>query len=298
VGLFGVSEILLTAGQDAVPSVQKPRLRQLIPTAHDLKISAGPIARGSFIGFIIGIIPGSAHIISSFVSYGIERRIAKNPERFGKGAIEGVAGPESANNAAATGAFVPMMALGIPTSPITAVMIAALMVHGITPGPTMIQDQPELFWGFVASMYVGNAVLLILNLPLVGVFVNLLRIPYAYLYPCILSFCILGCYSVSNSTVDVWIMLIMGGLGYLLRRFGYDLAPIALGLILAPMLELSVRQSLAMSAGDYSIFLQRPLTVAMLGLGLVVLFFSLKPLFSKKGKDWRSEVGLEDEAAS
>ena len=295
VGLFGVSEILLTAGQDAVPSVQKPRLRQLIPTASDLRASIGPVARGSLIGFVIGIIPGSAHIISSFVSYGIERRLSKHPERFGQGAIEGVAGPESANNAAATGAFVPMMALGIPTSPITAVMIAALMVHGITPGPTLIQDQPELFWGFVASMYVGNAVLLILNLPLVGLFVNLLRIPYAYLYPCILAFCILGCYSVANSTVEVWIMLIMGALGYLLRKFGYDLAPIALGLILAPMLELSVRQSLAMSAGDYTIFLQRPLTLVMLGIGVVVLFFSLKPMLSKKGKDWRSEVGLEDE---
>ncbi len=151
------------------------------------------------LGFLIGIIPGSAHVISSFVSYGIERRLSKHPERFGKGAIEGVAGPESANNAAATGAFVPMMALGIPTGPVTAVMIAAVMVHGISPGPMLIQQQPELFWGFVASMYVGNTVLLILNLPMVGLFVNLLRIPYAYLYPAILCFCILGCYSVSNS---------------------------------------------------------------------------------------------------
>jgi len=297
VGLFGVSEILLTAGNTTVPSVQKPKLRTLIPTGHDLKVSAGPIARGSLIGFIIGIIPGSAHIISSFVSYGIERRISKSPERFGNGAIEGVAGPESANNAAATGAFVPMMALGIPTSPITAVMLAALMVHGVTPGPTMITDRPDLFWGFVASMYVGNAVLLILNLPMVGVFVNLLRIPYAYLYPCILAFCILGCYSVNNSVVDVWIMLIFGGVGYVLRKFGYDLAPIALGLILAPMLELSVRQALAMSGGDYAIFLQRPLTLGMLVLGVVILFFSLKPLFSKKGKDWRSDMGLDEDAA-
>jgi putative tricarboxylic transport membrane protein len=298
VGLFGVSEILLTAGQPVVPSVQKPSLRQLVPSRHEFGLSLGPIARGSLIGFIIGIIPGSAHIISSFVSYGIERRLSKHPERFGQGAIEGVAGPESANNAAATGAFVPMMALGIPTSPITAVMIAALMVHGVSPGPTLIQDHPELFWGFVASMYVGNVVLLVLNLPLVGLFVNLLRIPYAYLYPCILAFCVLGCYSVSNSTIDVWIMLIMGGIGYMLRKFGYDLAPIALGLILAPMLELSVRQSLAMSAGDYMIFLQRPLTAGMLAIGLVVLAFSLKPLFSKKGRDWRAEVGLEEEESA
>ena len=249
-------------------------------------------ARGSLLGFLIGIIPGSAHIISSFVSYGIERRVSKHPERFGQGAIEGVAGPESANNAAATGAFVPMMALGIPTSPVTAVMIAAIMVHGILPGPMLIQSQPELFWGFVASMYVGNVVLLILNLPMVGLFVSLLRIPYAYLYPCILCFCILGTYSVANSLVDVWILLVMGAIGYVLRKLHYDLAPVALGLVLAPMLELSLRQSLAMSAGDYGIFLERPIAIALFSFGIVLLLFSLKPLFFK-GKDWRAEVGLE-----
>jgi putative tricarboxylic transport membrane protein len=289
VGLFGISEILMVAGQGTGPEIKHPRLRELMPSRDELKLSVGPILRGSFLGFLIGIIPGSAHIISSFVSYGIERRISKHPERFGQGAIEGVAGPESANNAAATGAFVPMMALGIPTGPITAVMIAAVMVHGIAPGPTLIQQQPELFWGFVASMYIGNTVLLILNLPMVGLFVNLLRIPYAYLYPCILCFCILGCYSVSNSTVDVWIMLVMGGIGYALRKFGYDLAPVALGLVLAPMLELSLRQSLAMSAGDYSIFLHRPIALTMLVLGVVLLLLGLKPLLTKK-KDWRDEL--------
>jgi len=294
VGLFGISEILLTAGGAEPPKVQRPKLRQLVPSAEEFRLSIGPIGRGSLLGFLIGIIPGSAHIISSFVSYGIERRLSKHPERFGQGAIEGVAGPESANNAAATGAFVPMMALGIPTSPITAVMIAAVMVHGILPGPTMIQQQPELFWGFVASMYVGNVVLLILNLPMVGLFVNLLRIPYAYLYPCILCFCLLGVYAVANSVVDVWIMLAMGAIGYGLRKFGYDLAPIALGLVLAPMLELSVRQSLAMSAGDYLIFVERPIAATMLGLGLLIMLLSLKPLISK-GKDWRASVGLESE---
>jgi putative tricarboxylic transport membrane protein len=294
VGLFGISEILITAGQAEPPPVQKPKLRDLMPSRREFRQSLGPIGRGSLLGFLIGIIPGSAHIISSFVSYGIERRISKHPERFGNGAIEGVAGPESANNAAATGAFVPMLALGVPTSPVTAVMIAAIMVHGISPGPLLIKEQPELFWGFVASMYVGNVVLLILNLPMVGLFVNLLRIPYAYLYPCILCFCILGCYSVSNSMVDVWIMLAMGGVGYALRKFGYDLAPVALGLVLAPILELSLRQSLAMSAGDYSIFIERPIALAMLVLGVVLLLLSLKPLFFK-GKDWRSKVGLEEQ---
>jgi len=292
VGLFGVSEILLAAGGAEAPKVQQPKLRDLIPSREEFRLSVGPIARGSLLGFLIGIIPGSAHIISSFVSYGIERRISIHPERFGQGAIEGVAGPESANNAAATGAFVPMLALGIPTSPVTAVMIAAIMVHGVLPGPMLIQQQPELFWGFVASMYVGNVVLLILNLPMVGLFVNLLRIPYGYLYPCILCFCILGTYSVSNSVVDVWILLAMGGIGYVLRKFRYDLAPVALGLVLAPMIELSLRQSLAMSAGDYGIFLQRPIAVTMLALGVVLFLLALKPLVFK-GKDWRQEVGLE-----
>jgi len=292
VGLFGVSEILLAAGASTMPEVQRPKLRDLMPSREEFRLSVGPIARGSVLGFMIGIIPGSAHIISSFVSYGIERRLSRHPERFGRGAIEGVAGPESANNAAATGAFVPMMALGIPTSPVTAVMIAAIMVHGILPGPMLIQQQPELFWGFVASMYVGNVVLLILNLPMVGLFVNLLRIPYAYLYPCILCFCILGTYSVSSSVVDVWILLAMGGTGYLLRKFGFDLAPVALGLVLAPMLELSLRQSLAMSAGSYGIFIERPIAATMFGLGVVLLLLSLKSLVFK-GKDWRNEVGLE-----
>src|SRR5688572_26852372 len=292
VGLFGVSEILLHAGRAAARDVQRPRLRDLVPSREDFRLSAGPIARGSALGFLIGIIPGSAHIISSFVSYGVERRLSRHPERFGRGAIEGVAGPESANNAAATGAFVPMLALGVPTGPVTAVMIAAVMVHGIAPGPQLIQNQPELFWGFVASMYVGNTVLLILNLPFVGLFVNLLRIPYAYLYPAILCFCILGCYSVSNSVIDVWIMLIMGGIGYVLRKLGYDLAPVALGLVLAPMLELSLRQSLAMSAGDYFIFLERPIALTMLTLGAVLLVLGLKPLLTKR-KDWRTQLDEE-----
>jgi len=293
VGLFGLSEILLTAGQPTPPAIQRPTLRQLIPSKVEMKSSFGPIWRGSVIGFLIGIIPGSAHIISSFVSYGIERRVSKHPERFGNGAIEGVAGPESANNAAATGAFVPMLALGIPTGPITAVMLAAIMVHGISPGPLLITQEPQLFWGFVASMYVGNIVLLILNLPLVGLFVNLLRIPYSYLYPAILCFCILGVYSVSNSVVDVWIMLVMGAFGYVLRKTGFEPAPIALGLILAPMLELSVRQSLAMSGGSYAIFLQRPIAIGMFAIAAVLILLGLKPLLFKS-KDWRDKVGLEE----
>ena len=206
VGLFGLSEILLTAGQPTPPEVTKPRLRELLPSREEWRVSLPPIGRGTVLGFLIGIIPGSAHIISSFVSYALERRISKHPERFGQGAIEGVAGPESANNSATSGAFVPMLALGVPSGPIPAVMMAAMMVHGISPGPLLISQQPELFWGFVASMYVGNVVLLILNLPLVGLFVNLLRVPYPLLYPGILMFCVLGVYAVNGSVVDVGIM--------------------------------------------------------------------------------------------
>lgn len=292
VGLFGLSEILLTAGQPTPPAVMKPRLRELLPSPQEWRDSVWPIGRGTVLGFLIGIIPGSAHIISSFVSYAVERRLSRHPERFGHGAVEGVAGPESANNSATSGALVPMLALGVPSGPIPAVMLAAMMVHGISPGPLLIAQQPELFWGFIASMYVGNVVLLILNLPLVGLFVNLLRIPYPLLYPAILAFCVLGVYAVNGSVVDVWIMTIMGALGYLLRKFDFETAPIVLGLVLAPMLEMSFRQSLAMSAGNYAIFVNRPIAAVMLLVGLAVLLLSLRPLLTG-GVDWRRSLGLE-----
>lgn len=292
VGLFGISEILLTAGQETPPQVQKPKLRDLPPSREELRAAMGPVGRGTVLGFLIGIVPGSAHVISSFVSYALERRLSRRPERFGKGAVEGVAGPESANNAAACGSFVPMLSLGVPSGPIPAVMLAALMVHGIAPGPLLMQQQPELFWGFIASMYVGNLVLLILNLPLVGLFVNLLRIPYAYLYPAILVFCVLGVYSVNNSVIDVWIMTVMGGLGYVLRKFDFEVAPIVLGLVLSPMLETALRQSLAMSSGSYAIFIDRPIAVGMLAVAAGLFLVSFLPAL-KRGAGWRRTIGLE-----
>jgi putative tricarboxylic transport membrane protein len=245
------------------------------------------------LGFLIGIVPGSAHIISSFVSYGVERRLSKRPEEFGQGAVAGVAGPESANNSATSGAFVPMLALGVPSGPIPAVMLAAMMVHGVSPGPLLIREQPGLFWGFIASMYVGNVVLLILNLPLVGVFVNILRVPYPILYPSILAFCILGVYAVNGSVVDVWIMLLMGALGYLLRKLGFETAPIVLGVVLAPMIEMALRQSLAMSDGQYAIFLTRPISATLLGVGLVLITLGLKPLVTRS-LDWRARLALAE----
>jgi putative tricarboxylic transport membrane protein len=293
VGLFGVAEILATAGKATPPAVIRPRLRELLPSRQEWRESAAPIGRGTVLGFAIGILPGSAHIISSFVSYVVEKRLSKHPERFGQGAVAGVAGPESANNSATSGAFVPMLALGVPSGPIPAVMLAAMMVHGVSPGPMLIQQQPELFWGFIASMYVGNVVLLILNLPLVGVFVNILRVPYPYLYPAILVFCILGVYGVNGSVVDVWIMLAMGLLGWVLRKLDFETAPIVLGLVLAPMIELSLRQSLAMSDGRYGIFAQRPISAVLLAMGLGLVLLNLYS-FVRRGLDWRARLALTE----
>ncbi len=289
VGLFGLGEILSTPSRQVAGRVIRPRLAELLPSRTEWRQAAAPIARGSVLGFVIGIIPGSAHIISSFMSYALEKRISKTPEAFGKGAVAGVAGPESANNAASTGAFVPMLALGIPTGPVTAVLIAALLIHGVPPGPTLVNDHPTVFWGFVASMYVGNLMLLALNLPLVGVFVNLLRIPYAYLYPLIIMFCVIGVYEVNNSIVDVWIMLVMGVAGYALKKFSFDPAPLVLGLVIAPIFEMSLRQSLIMSNGSWSIFLERPvaLVLAILSLGLLAL--SAGAYLSRR-KDWRAKL--------
>ncbi len=291
VGLFGISEILATAGLPVQREVLKPKLRDLLPSVEELRDSVKPILRGTLLGFLIGIIPGSAHIISTFVSYAMERRLSKHPERFGKGAIEGVAGPESANNAASEGALVPMLALGVPTGPIPAVLLAALMVHGISPGPLFIKEQPVVFWGLIASMYVGNFVLLLLNLPMVGLFVNFLRIPYRILYPTILLFCIVGVYAVNSSVVDVGIMSAMGVIGYLLRKLEFEIAPIVLGVVLAPIFEFSFRQALAMSDGHYAIFVQRPISVTFLAVALVMILLALRPLFGKKKKeDWRDRL--------
>jgi putative tricarboxylic transport membrane protein len=248
-----------------------------------------PIARGSVLGFLIGIIPGSAHIISSFMSYALEKRVSRHPEQFGHGAVAGVAGPESANNAASTGAFVPMLALGIPTGPVTAVLIAALLIHGVPPGPTLVSDHPKVFWGFVASMYVGNLMLLALNLPLVGLFVNLLRIPYAYLYPLIIMFCVIGVYEVNHSIVDVWIMLIMGVVGYGLKKFGLDPAPLVLGLVISPLFEMSLRQSLIMSNGNWTIFFQRPIAGVLLAICVGLLALAALSHIRRR-KDWRSKL--------
>jgi len=275
VGLFGIAEILATSGSAGEKVGAAPRLRELLPSREEWRGSLKPIGRGTVLGFLVGILPGPTHIVSTFVSYALERKLSKFPERFGQGMVEGVAGPESANNAATSGSFIPMLALGVPSNASTAVMMAAIMIHGVNPGPMLVQDHPNLFWGFIASMYIGNLVLIILNLPLVGLFVNLLRIPYPILYPFILLFCLLGVYGINNSVVDVWIMVAMGFLGFILRKFDFEAAPIVLGVVLAPMLEMSLRQSLVMSGGRYWIFFQRPIAAAFLGLFLLVVLLSL-----------------------
>ena len=293
VGLFGLAEVFATAGQETPPQVLTPRFRELLPSRQEWRDSAMPIGRGTVLGFLIGIIPGSAHIIASFVSYAVERRLSRRPQDFGQGAVAGVAGPESANNSATSGAFVPMLALGVPSGPIPAVMLAAMMVHGVSPGPLLIKQAPELFWGFIASMYVGNVMLLMLNLPMVGLFVQVLRIPYALLYPAIIMFCVLGVYAVNGSVVDVWITLVMGVLGYLLRKLGFETAPIVLGAILAPMIEMALRQSLAMSDGQYTIFFTRPIAATLLGVAVALVLLSLRPWITRR-LDWRGRVALAE----
>jgi putative tricarboxylic transport membrane protein len=289
VGLFGLGEILSTPSKTVTEKVVPPRLVELLPTATEWRQSVLPIARGSVLGFLVGIVPGSAHIIASFLSYAVEKRVSRTPEEFGKGAVAGVAGPESANNSASTGAFVPMLALGLPTGPVTAVLMAALLIHGVPPGPMLVNEHPQVFWGFIASMYVGNLMLLALNLPLVGVFVTVLRIPYGYLYPLIIMFCIIGVYEVNHSIVDVWIMLIMGVVGYALRKFDFDPAPLVLGLVIAPILEQSLRQSLIMSNGNYLIFFGRPISLGlmMVSIGLLAL---AAYTFVMHRTDWRTKL--------
>ncbi len=288
VGLFGLGEILSTPSKIVTDKVKPPRFRELMPSREEWQQSVKPIARGSVLGFLVGIVPGSAHIIASFLSYAVEKRVSKTPEEFGKGAVAGVAGPESANNAASTGAFVPMLALGLPTGPVTAVLMAALLIHGVPPGPQLVNDHPQVFWGFIASMYVGNLMLLALNLPLVGLFVRVLQIPYSYLYPLIIMFCIVGVYLVNNSIVDVWIMLIMGVVGYLLRKLDFDPAPLVLGLVIAPTLELSLRQSLVMSSGNWTIFFSRPIAALLFAICGVLLVHSV--LSWLRRKDWREKL--------
>jgi putative tricarboxylic transport membrane protein len=275
-GLYGVSEVLLIAERiTGIPQILKVKMRELFPTAAEWKRSAAPMVRGGFIGFVMGLIPGPAAILSTFLAYALEKRISRYPEEFGKGAIEGVAGPESANNAATAGTMVPLLALGIPFAPPTAMLMSALTIHGVQPGPLLMKQHPDIFWGVIASMYIGNFVLLILNLPLVSVFASIMRLPQHLLMGIILVLCLVGTFSINNSFLDVYILVGMGLVGYVLRKLKFDMAPLILGLVLGPMIEKTFRQALFMGRGDLGALLQRPITAVLLSAGLAVILGSV-----------------------
>jgi putative tricarboxylic transport membrane protein len=278
-GLFGIAEVMENLVAIGEQTIYDTKIKGLLPNLKDWKDSFWPIVRGSGLGFFIGILPGPGPVIASFVSYAVEKRLSRYPERFGTGVIEGVAGPEAANNSASAASFVPLLSLGIPTSAIMALFMGALMIHGIQPGPLFISKYPELFWGVIASMYVGNAMLLVLNLPLIGMWVSVLKIRYVILFPLILLFCLIGVYSLNANVAEIIIMLLFGIFGFIVRRAGFEGAPFILAMVLGPIMETSLRQSLLISRGSFNIFLTRPICAALMILTVV---FLTSPLFARR----------------
>src|SRR5688572_26852524 len=280
IGVFALGEVLANMqSHNEQPMLPVPKgIRNLMPTWQDLKDCRFAFINGSLVGFVIGVLPGAGSTIASFISYGIEKAVSRRPEQFGTGVPEGVAAPEGANNAETGGALVPMLTLGIPGSGTTAILLAALILWGLKPGPLMIQDNPQLFWGLVASMYIGNVMLLVLNLPLVPLFAQILRLPVYVLFPIIFGISIVGVYGVSSSLFDVWMLAAFGLVGYLMRKLDYPSAPLILGLVLGDSMERALRQSLMMSQGDLSILVARPMSATMLFLTVLIL---LTPLFRK-----------------
>jgi len=284
-GLFGLAEILCNLEAPENREIFKTALKGLLPTLADWRVCGPAVFRGSLLGFFIGVLPGGGAIISSFAAYAVEKRLSRHPERFGKGAIEGVAAPESANNAASTSSFIPLLTLGIPGNASIAMIFVALMIHGIRPGPLLLQEHPEIFWGVIASMYVGNAMLLGLNLPLIGFWVRMLKVPYRYLAVIVVVVCVIGAYSVNSSAWDVGVMAFFGVMGYLLRKFAFPAAPFILAMILGPMLEKTLQQSLIASGGDLMTFLQRPISATLLTVAVLLM---LTPLLKGLWKKSRS----------
>ena len=272
-GMFGIGEIFLNVELRAVKIIETS-MRSLIPTLKDMKDSTWPIIRGTFLGFFLGLIPGVGAVVPTFLAYSIEKRVSKTPERFGKGAIEGVASPETANNAYANAALIPLFTLGIPGSPVTAILMGAFMMNGLIPGPSLFKEHGEFAWAVIASLYIGNVMLLILNLPFIPVWVAVLKIPYSILMTLILAFCVLGVYSLSSSVFDIGVMLAFGLVGYAFKKLDIPTAPLVLTLILGPLMERGLRQSLEMSRGDFSILFTRPLSATLLGIAAVVIITS------------------------
>ena len=287
-GLFGVSEVLENIGKYIKPEIYKGKITNFFGNREDWRQSTKPIARGTLLGFFMGVFPGIGSVVPTLISYVIEKRLSKHQEKFGKGAIEGLAAVEACNNAAVGGTYVPLLSLGIPSSGMTALLLAALMIYGLNPGPLLIRESPRLFWAVVASMYVGNVMLLVLNLPLIPLWVKVLKIPYSYLSAMILLFCLIGAYSLNNNPSDVIVMILFGTLGYILREFRFELPPLVLAFVLGPMLEPAFRTSLIISKGSLGIFVTRPISALFLLVAFIVL---VSPLATKK----RLGAGLQQE---
>jgi len=284
-GLFGFSEIIANLERRAKRQVIMAEIKGLMPTREDLAASWKAVLRGTGIGAILGILPGGGAVLGSFAAYTLEKKIAKDPSRFGNGAIEGVAAPESANNAGAQTSFIPLLTLGIPSNAVMALMVGAMTIHGITPGPQVMSERPELFWGMIASMWIGNLMLVILNLPLIGIWVKLLSVPYRLLYPAILLFCCIGVYSLNNSAIDVGLALFFGLLGYLFIKLDCEPAPLLLGFVLGPMMEDNLRRAMLLSRGNPTVFLTRPLSLALLLVALALLMVVVLPAVRKKREE-------------
>jgi TctA family transporter len=283
VGLFAIAEIVKNLETEEKAEVFTREIKHLYPTKQDLKVSALPILRGTAVGSFFGALPGTGPAISAFSTYMVEKKLSKNPDKFGRGAIEGVAAPEAANNAAAQTSFIPTLTLGIPGSATMALMLGALTIQGIAPGPQVMTSKPDLFWGLIASMWIGNAMLVILNLPLVGMWVKLLKIPYRWLFPSIIMFCAVGNYSINNSPMDVWLCAAFGILGYILVKLECEPAPLILGYVLGPLMEENLRRALLISRGDPSVFFTRPISLAfMIAAGLILLMMILPAIRQKK----------------
>ncbi len=281
-GLFGLAEIVKNLEDEHLRDVMIRKVSGLWPTKEDFKKIVGPILRGTTLGSLLGILPGGGAILAAFAAYTVEKKISRTPERFGRGAIEGVAAPESANNAGAQTSLVPMLTLGIPSNPVMAMMTGAMIIQGIQPGPMVMTEQPELFWGIIASMWIGNLLLVILNLPLIGLWVRLLTVPYHLLYPAILAFCAIGVYSLNNNNFDLYLVALFGLLGYVLVKLDCEPAPLLLGFILGPMMEENLRRALLLSRGDWSVFVTRPLSAGLLAAALLLLAIVLLPSIKSK----------------
>jgi putative tricarboxylic transport membrane protein len=282
-GLFGIGEVLVSAEERLKINPINVKFKDLWPTVAEVWQSKWAILRGTTVGFLMGALPGAGATISSFVAYALEKGVAKDPDRFGKGAIEGVASPESANNACTSGAMVHLLALGIPGSGATAVMLGALMMFGLKPGPMMFHTNPDLVWALIASMFIGNAILIVMNLPMIPLFALGLRIPYRYLYPGILLICIIGAYSLSSSVYDVWVMMVFGIIGYFMKKYDIPGAPMVIALILGPLLENNLHRALALSHGDITVFFTRPISATLLGIAAVLTIgFSFKTVRIKR----------------